>query len=123
MKGPFSPWKNSPFNCDLFSGRQIEQFRQYFRRIAANPVIAATLEFNSVEAIKQCVMSGVGITMLPEIAVAREIAQGRLTALPWEEGEMEVALLMIRYKERWLSPTLSAFVKMARDAYLPFNGP
>jgi len=76
-----------------------------------------------VAAIKQCVMEGVGITILPEIAVAREIAQGRLAALTWGEGEMEVALLMIWYKERWLSPTLSAFIRMVRDVYLPFNQP
>ena len=95
-------------------------YRRSLEEILAREKIgtAATLEFNSVEAIKQCVMEGVGITMLPEIAVAREIARGMLTALAWEEGEMEMALLMIRYKERWLSPTLSAFIEMARDAYL-----
>ena len=75
----------------------------------------ATLEFNSVEAIKQCVMQGVGITILPEIAVAREIAQGRLAPLTWGEGEMEVALLMIWYRERWRSPSLEAFMAMTRE--------
>jgi len=100
-------------------------YRRLFEQILdqENVRSAATLEFNSVEAIKRCVMEGVGITMLPEIAVIREIAQGRLSAIKWEEGEMEVALLMIRYKERWLSPTVSAFIRMARDAYLPFNQP
>jgi len=75
----------------------------------------ATLELNSVEAIKQCVMQRVGITILPEIAVAREIAQGRLAALTWREGEMEVALLMIWYRERWRSPSLEAFMAMTRE--------
>jgi DNA-binding transcriptional LysR family regulator len=60
-------------------------------------------------------MEGVGITILPEIAVAREIAQGRLAALAWEKGKIEVATLMIWYKERWLSPTLSAFMEMTRE--------
>ena len=100
-------------------------YRRSFEQILdqGNVRTGTTLEFNSVEAIKQCVMEGVGITILPEIAVAREIAQGRLAALTWGEGEMEVALLMIWYKERWLSPTLSAFIRMARDVYLPFNQP
>jgi len=100
-------------------------YRKSFEQILDQENIrpGTTLEFNSVEAIKQCVMEGVGITILPEIAVAREIAQGRLAALTWGEGEMEVALLMIWYKERWLSPTLSAFIRMARDVYLPFNHP
>ncbi|MBW1869275.1 MAG: LysR family transcriptional regulator [Deltaproteobacteria bacterium] len=96
-------------------------YRRSFEQILDQGKIrpGITLEFNSVEAIKQCVMEGIGITILPEVAVAREIAQGRLAALTWGEGKMEVALLMIWYKERWLSPTLSAFIRMARDVYLP----
>lgn len=100
-------------------------YRRSFEQILDQGNIrpGTTLEFNSIEAIKQCVMEGIGITILPEIAVAREIAQGRLAVLTLAEGEMEVALLMIWYKERWLSPTLSAFIRMARDVYLPFNQP
>ena len=92
-------------------------YRRSFEQILdqGNVRPGTTLEFNSVEAIKQCVMEGVGITILPEIAVAREIAYGKLTALTWGEGEMEVALLMIWYKERWLSPTLNTFMDMTRE--------
>jgi len=74
-----------------------------------------TLEFNSVAAIKQCVMEGVGITILPELTVAQDIAQGRWAPLAWEEEKLEVATLMIWYKDRWLSPTLSAFMDMTRE--------
>jgi DNA-binding transcriptional LysR family regulator len=73
-----------------------------------------TIEFNGVEAIKQCVMAGVGVTILPEITVAEDISQGRLAALSWAEGELEVATLMIWYRDRWLSPTLSAFMEAVR---------
>ncbi len=73
-----------------------------------------TLEFNSVEAIKQCVMAGVGISILPEITVTEDISRGRLAALPWAEGALEVAELMIWYKDRWLSPTLNAFMETVR---------
>jgi DNA-binding transcriptional LysR family regulator len=74
-----------------------------------------TLEFNSVEAIKQCVMAGVGISILPEITVAKDISEGRLSHLSWNEGGLEVAALMIWYKDRWLSPTLSAFMETVRE--------
>jgi DNA-binding transcriptional LysR family regulator len=40
-----------------------------------------TLEFNSVEAIKQCVMAGVGISILPEVTVKEDIFKGRLADL------------------------------------------
>jgi DNA-binding transcriptional LysR family regulator len=77
---------------------------------------ATLLEFNSVSAIKQCVMEGIGITIVPEVSVAQDISQGRLAALKWEEGGLEVAVLMIWYKEKWLSPTLTAFMEMTREA-------
>ncbi len=75
----------------------------------------ATLDFNSVAAIKQCVMAGVGISILPEITVTEDISQGRLTVLSWSEGVIEVATLMIWYKDRWLSPTLSAFMEVVQE--------
>jgi hypothetical protein len=39
---------------------------------------------------------GVGITVLPEIAVAEDVAQKRWIILPWTEGKIEVALLLSR---------------------------
>jgi DNA-binding transcriptional LysR family regulator len=74
----------------------------------------ATLDFNSVATIKQCVMTGVGISILPEITVADDILQGRMAALSWSEGVIEVACLMIWYKDRWLSPSLSTFMEVVR---------
>ena len=73
-----------------------------------------TLEFNSVSAIKQYVMTGIGITILPEVTVAEDIIQGRLSVLPWDGGGIEVAAMMIWYKDRWLSPSLSAFMEVVR---------
>ena len=37
------------------------------------------VEINSIEAIKQCVSKGLGITIIPDIAAAGEIAQGSLS--------------------------------------------
>ncbi|MDY0039156.1 MAG: LysR family transcriptional regulator [Desulforhabdus sp.] len=75
------------------------------------------LEFNSVEALKRCIMAGAGITILPEISVAEEISRGLIAALPWADERMEVAMLMIWYKERWISPTLMAFMETAREVF------
>ncbi|MCP4667130.1 MAG: LysR family transcriptional regulator [Deltaproteobacteria bacterium] len=100
-------------------------YRRSFQQILDQENVrpGTTLEFNSVASIKQCVMEGIGITILPEVAVAKEIDQGRLASLTWGEEKLEVAALMIWYKDRWLSPTLSKFMDMARDAYPPFNKP
>jgi DNA-binding transcriptional LysR family regulator len=77
-------------------------------------VLAHSVEFYSVEALKRCVMAGVGIAVLPQVAVAEEVVANKLAVLNWEEGRMEVAILMIWFQERWLSPALKQFMDMAK---------
>jgi DNA-binding transcriptional LysR family regulator len=92
-------------------------YRKSFERLLHEEGITrlTKLEFHSVEVIKRSVMAGVGITVLPEIAVAEEVATQRLVILPWSQGQIEVALLMIWYRDRWLSPTLRAFMEVAKS--------
>lgn len=75
---------------------------------------AAGLEFASAAALRGCVMGGVGVSLLPELAVRQDIADGRLAALPWADGPLETAVLMLRHKDKWLSPPLVAFMDLAR---------
>jgi DNA-binding transcriptional LysR family regulator len=75
----------------------------------------SSVDFNSVAALKQCVLEGVGIAVLPEVSVAEDISHGRLKVLAWTEGKLEVANLMVWYKNRWLSPSLKAFMEVARE--------
>lgn len=91
-------------------------YRRLFEKLLKEQGIQleATRIFHSVETLKRCVMRGAGITVLPEVSVTKEIEQGKLSRLAWEEGELEVAVLMIRSKGRWLSPTLNAFMEIAR---------
>ena len=77
----------------------------------AEPVL--TLEINSIEAIKKCVAAGLGVTLIPEIAVKAELNQGKLVRLAWSEA-LEVAILMIWHKEKWISPALAAFMETMR---------
>jgi DNA-binding transcriptional LysR family regulator len=92
-------------------------YRKIFQRLLDEQDVRydKSLEFYSVEALKRCVAAGVGIAVLPVIAVAEEVAQRKLIILPWTEGELEVATLMIWYKDRWLSPTLNAFMEITRE--------
>ena len=91
-------------------------YRKIFEQILDQEEINrfGRLEFYSIEAIKRSVMAGVGITVLPEIAVAEEVARKRLVILPWSEGKIEVATLMIWYRDRWISPTMKAFMEVAK---------
>ncbi len=92
----------------------------FLRRLAADGMYPTTvLEFTSVEAIKQCVMARMGITVLPKMAVERELASGQLAALPWIEAEFHVMTQMLWHREKWLSPALQVFLTMARELFIP----
>ena len=73
-----------------------------------------TLEFRTVEAIKQCVMANMGIAVLPQIAAEAEVSQGRLVVLPWSVPDFELVTHMVWHRERWMSPALHAFLDLAR---------
>lgn len=92
-------------------------FEQMLRQENAAP--ACVWELSSVEAVKRCVMAGMGLTVLPRAAAAAELAQGKLTALPWPTGGWEVGLLMVWHGAKWLSPTLRAFMEEARATLSP----
>lgn len=73
------------------------------------------LEFNSVAAIIECVAAGLGVTLIPEIAVRRELELKNLVTLPWSESNMEVAQLMIWHQDKWLSPIMKGFMDITRE--------
>lgn len=72
------------------------------------------LEFTSVEAIKQCVIAGLGIGFLPKIAVEKEIAQGLLCELAWEKP-FQIYTQMVYSKEKWMSPAMKEFIRISRE--------
>ena len=75
-----------------------------------------TLEFQSIEAIKRCVSAGMGVTVLPTVAVEAELAAGALSELGWQDP-IHVGTLMAWNETRWASPALRAFLKTAREVF------
>jgi DNA-binding transcriptional LysR family regulator len=71
-----------------------------------------TTEFTSVEAIKGCAALGMGVALLPEIAVAAELRDDRLRALRWSGTPMDISTQVIWHRDKWISPAMDAFVKM-----------
>ncbi len=99
----------------LLSGADCS-YRKLFERIleqenAGRPQI---LELNSVAAIRQCVIRKIGLTIIPMAVVETEILSKQMVVLPWSEENVEVAILMIWYREKWVSPSLKAFMDVAK---------
>ncbi len=85
------------------------------RLLAHGVRLTTTMEFGSVEAIKQCVMANLGITILPEIAVCGEVNQGKLVALPWFASDFQMTTCLIWHKDKWLSPALQEFIRLSEE--------
>jgi DNA-binding transcriptional LysR family regulator len=72
-------------------------------------------EFSSVEAIKQCVISGMGLAILPAIVVARELRQNQVKALHWAGPSLDIATHILWHKDKWISPAMEAFAELCKD--------
>ena len=87
---------------------------EFEQTLAAKRVKPATvIEMNSIDAIKQTIQTGIGVTLIPEIAVRKEVGKGTLVKVRWVD-DMETGVLMIRHKDKWCHPVLEAFMDTAR---------
>jgi len=90
---------------------------QFERQLGSMGVVPPeTMEFQSIEAIKQCVAAGMGVSVLPSVAVGAELKAGTLTALRWSEP-FKVLTQMSWHKGRWKSPALRAFLDATREVF------
>ncbi|MGC6174638.1 LysR family transcriptional regulator [Lacrimispora sp. 38-1] len=69
---------------------------------------------NNIHAIKQLVMSGLGVALLPRISVEYEINQKLLAEIPWKEAPLPVFTQIAYHKDKWISPTIASFIEEAR---------
>jgi DNA-binding transcriptional LysR family regulator len=90
---------------------------QFERQLGSAGVVPPEMmEFQSIEAVKQCVAAGMGISVLPSVAVDAELKTGALAALQWGEP-FEVLTQMSWHEDRWKSPALRAFLEVAREVF------
>lgn len=71
------------------------------------------LEFSSIETVKQCVMAGMGVSVLPNVAVEGDVTAGRLTRLPWGKP-FDVSTQVVWNNRRSVTPAQAAFVSTTR---------
>ena len=110
---------------DKISGEQILltdkncSFRRLFERFlnATRIQLKNTLELASIEAIKQCALAGMGLAVVPKMAVATELLHHRLVALPWPSTGLRVQIQMLRHRRRNVSPAAHAFWSLAEQAF------
>jgi DNA-binding transcriptional LysR family regulator len=74
-------------------------------------------EYDNPEAIKEAVMNGLGMTVLPTYAVARERASGLLRSVPVADVDFHRSLKLVWDSARPFSPVTRAFLSHLSESY------
>ncbi|MCM3629610.1 LysR family transcriptional regulator [Paenibacillus glycanilyticus] len=69
-------------------------------------------EFGNLEAIKQCVVYGLGVALLPRITVADEVQKQQLIALLFRHPDCSFYTQLIYSKKKWQSKAFLGFVDL-----------
>lgn len=132
LVGPEHPLARSPLvgpadlegEALLLTGTGCRYRRLFERALLAEGFRARTVqEFSGVEAIKQCAAAGMGVAVLPAVAVAAEVEAGRLVAPRWSGEDLRLLTQAARHGGRWLSPAVRAFLAVAREVLIPAGAP
>jgi len=83
------------------------------RKYKVNP--CSYLEASCIEAIKQFVAHGLGVAILPDFTVEKEIADNSLYATDFQEYSFDYAVQLIYHKDKWISPALRAFLEITSE--------
>lgn len=75
----------------------------------------SVIETSNVHAIKQLVLSGLGITFLPQTAVYEELHQERLIRLNWKGPKFPIFTQVLYHKSKWISVALKAFIELMKE--------
>ncbi len=81
---------------------------------------SVAIEATAGEVMKQLLLRGVGVTVLPALAIAQELARGELVRIPVRDAELpdyEVAL--VGWSGRTLAPSADAFAALVRETRVP----
>ncbi|WP_433747889.1 LysR family transcriptional regulator [Falsibacillus pallidus] len=92
--------------------------RKYFEHYLTKEGIDKSnyLEFSSMEAIKQCVMSGLGISLMPRISVEAYLQNNQMKEIDIPE-ELNLFAQVSYHKNKWLSKPHRAFHNMVMEAF------
>jgi DNA-binding transcriptional LysR family regulator len=90
-------------------------YRKMFERelLAAAVTPKIVLETSSLQVIKQTVLSGLGICILPQLAVQKELDNQELVKINYDMNYNIVSQL-IYHKDKWISPNLNSFMDMVK---------
>ncbi|MDP2873208.1 MAG: LysR family transcriptional regulator [Bacillota bacterium] len=107
--------------CRLILFERGSGFRTYLEEVfeSHGVLLRPDMELDSIEAIKEMVNAGLGISVVPEMAVARELASGTLVSLTlhgWPPMERTTSMI-IRRAHGPRAPAVQAFADLVQESF------
>lgn len=100
----------------LLTGRDCCYRGAFLRQLAEHNVVPkVALETDSIQVIKQASMSGLGICVLPAVAVIDEVLEGKLVPINFNTDDFNIVSQMIYHKDKYVSPSLNEFLKISKQ--------
>lgn len=89
-------------------------YRGMFEKLLKDHAIPLQIgfELGNLEAIKQCVMNGLGIALLPKIVVQSELEQHKLVSLPFSHEQLKLDIQLLLHPKKWISQPLQTFIEL-----------
>ncbi|WP_306313650.1 LysR family transcriptional regulator [Streptomyces hydrogenans] len=94
-------------------------FREMFDRATAElgpDSLRLEAEVSGIAPLRACVAAGMGLALLPEMAVRSEVERGDLLAFPLEDADLRVPATMTWRRRREAVPSLDRFLALARTS-------
>ncbi|YCA45609.1 LysR family transcriptional regulator [Bacillus sp. JZ8] len=76
--------------------------------------VDGSVDFASVETIKQCVISGLGTSMLPYFTVKKELEYELLNGKIINDEQYGVSTFVAYHKDKWVSPAMESMISLIR---------
>lgn len=101
-------------NCEFIVSEESCIYRSLFENLLKEHGIVFRIgfELSNLEAIKRCVMNGLGIALLPRIVAQDEIERGILAELPFVHPEIHFDLQLLIHPKKWKSQPLQFLIQM-----------
>ena len=110
------PKKEEDMRTVLYSERECSYKSVFEHYIKYKQIdVKESLDFQSIEAIKQCVRSGLGISMVPYFSVKEEIESNKLKGEEVAPEHPSISTFLAHHKDKWLSPSMDSMISLIRS--------
>ncbi|WP_275296720.1 LysR family transcriptional regulator [Brevibacillus choshinensis] len=105
--------KEANGECIIFSEKNCS-LRRFFESLLIEQGISTSnhLEFTSMEAMKQCVANGLGISLMPYISVKALLQEQKMKVIEFPDKDLRFYAQISYHKNKWLSKAHKKFIEM-----------